>query len=145
MGPNETASMIPGGPRVIAVFDGNGYCRAQIKHFLGMQTGSRTPHGLSLMVGGRLHRLRMRFGHPTALKALDLQTLPDHASVSWTAKRIGRYDPSAGVCGVGDCTRLLETLSDLRETSGPRIDRIPLVQLTTFSTADQEIIFFALQ
>ena len=36
-----------------------------------MQTGSRTPHGLGLMVGGRLHRLRMRFGHSIALKALD--------------------------------------------------------------------------
>ena len=73
MGPNETASTIPGGPRVIGVFDVHGCCRAQIKHFFGMQTGSRTPHGLGLMVGGRLHRLRMRFGHPIALKGLELQ------------------------------------------------------------------------
>ena len=73
MGPNETASMIPGGPRVISVFDGSGCCRAQIKHFLGMREGSRTAYGLGLMVGGRLHRLRMRFGHPIALKGLELQ------------------------------------------------------------------------
>ena len=69
MGPNETAITLPGGPRIISVIDGSGRCRAQIKHFFGMQTGSRTPHGLGLMVGGRLHRMRMRFGHPTALKA----------------------------------------------------------------------------
>ena len=36
-----------------------------------MQTGSRTRYGLGLMVGGRLHRLRKRFGHPKALKALE--------------------------------------------------------------------------
>ena len=35
-----------------------------------MQIGSRTPYGLGLMVGRRLHRMRMRFGHPIALKAL---------------------------------------------------------------------------
>jgi hypothetical protein len=44
-----------------------------------MREGSRTRYGLGLMVGGRLHRLRMRFGHPIALKALELQTLTDHA------------------------------------------------------------------
>ena len=36
-----------------------------------MQEGSGTRYGLGLMVGGRLHRLRMRFGHSIALKALD--------------------------------------------------------------------------
>ena len=36
-----------------------------------MQIGSRTPYGLGVMVGRRLHRLRMRFGHHIALKALD--------------------------------------------------------------------------
>ena len=40
-------------------------------------------------------------------------------------------DPSADVCGVGDCARLVLTLSDPRETSGPRIDRIPPARLTT--------------
>ena len=79
MGPNETAIMIPGGPRVIGVFDSSGRCRAQIKHFFVMQIGSRTPYGLGLMVGGRLQRLRMRFGHPIALKGLELLTLADHA------------------------------------------------------------------
>ena len=36
-----------------------------------MQIGSRTPYGVGLMVGSRLHRMRMRFGHSIALKALD--------------------------------------------------------------------------
>ena len=68
MGSNETAITIPGGPRKIVIFDVQGRAKAQIKHFFGMQTGSRTPHGLGLMVGRRLHRLRMRFGHSIALK-----------------------------------------------------------------------------
>jgi hypothetical protein len=72
MGSNEIAITIPGGPRVISVFDGSGRCRAQIKHFLGVLIGSRTPYGLGVMVGRRLHRVRMRFGHPIALKALEL-------------------------------------------------------------------------
>ena len=60
MGPNETASMIPGGSRVISVFDVHGRCRAQIKHFLGVLIGSRAPYGLGLMVVSHLHRMRMR-------------------------------------------------------------------------------------
>ena len=84
MGPNEIAIAIPGGPLVIDVFDVSGCCRAQIKHFFGMQIGSWTPHGLGLMVSVRLHRLRMRFGHPIALKAPDqnhLQIIPDSAGL----------------------------------------------------------------
>ena len=34
-------------------------------------------------------------------------------------------DGSARACGVGDCARLIPTLGNPRETSGPRIDRIP--------------------
>ena len=58
MGPNETASTLPRGPRVISVFDVHGCCRAQIKHFFGVLIGSRTPYGLGLMVVSRLHRMR---------------------------------------------------------------------------------------
>ena len=71
MGPNETASTLPGGPRIISVFDVHGCCRAQIKHFFGVLIGSRTPYGLGLMVGRRLHRMRRILGQPIALKALD--------------------------------------------------------------------------
>ena len=38
------------------------------------------------------------------------------------------YSGNGGVDGVGDCTRPAETLSDLRKTSGPRIDRFPLAR-----------------
>ena len=34
-------------------------------------------------------------------------------------------DRSARACGVGDCPRLGPTENDFRETSGPRLDRIP--------------------
>ena len=62
MEPNETAITIPGGPRVIGVFDGTGRHRAQIKHFFGTQIGSWTPYGLGLKLVSRLHRMRMLFG-----------------------------------------------------------------------------------
>ena len=53
-------------------------------------------------------------------------------------------DPSADVCGVGDCARLVLTLSDPRETSGPRIDRIPLALADHFgivSAVNKKITF----
>jgi len=71
MGPNETASTIIGGPRKIVIFDVQRHAKAQIKHFLGMQDGSRTAYGVGLMIGSRLHRMRTRPGHSIALKALD--------------------------------------------------------------------------
>ena len=64
--------MIPGRVLIlILILDVHGCRRAQIKHLFGMLIGSRTPYGLGLMMGGRLHRMRMNFGHPIALKALD--------------------------------------------------------------------------
>ena len=51
MGPNETASTLPGGPLVIDVCDGSGCCRAQIKHFFEVLTGSRTSAGVGLRLG----------------------------------------------------------------------------------------------
>jgi len=49
-----------------------------------MQDGSRTPSGVGLKLVSRLHRLRMRFGHPIALKALDQnhwQIIPESAEL----------------------------------------------------------------
>ena len=68
MGPNETASMIPGGPRKIVIFDVQGRAKAQIKHFFGMQIGSRTPSGLGQLLVRRLHRTRRSLGQYIALK-----------------------------------------------------------------------------
>ena len=61
MGSDETAITIPGGPRVIDVFYGDGRHRVQIIYFLWMQIGSRTPSGIGLESGGRLRRMRGRF------------------------------------------------------------------------------------
>ena len=52
---------------------------------------------------------------------------------------------SARVCGVDDCARLLPTLSDPREASGPRIGRIPLAcdrPLWAVSTANPKYYLF---
>ena len=62
MGPDETAITIPGGPRVIGVFAGNGRHRAQIIYFFRMQIGSRTPSGIGLGSGSRLDRKRRFLG-----------------------------------------------------------------------------------
>jgi len=70
MGPNETAITIRGGPRIISVFDVHGCHRVQIKHFFGMQTDSRTPSGLDLLLVRRLHRRRCCAGQAIALKVL---------------------------------------------------------------------------
>ena len=43
------------------------------------------------------------------------------------------------VYGRGDCARLILTLSDPGETSGPRIDRIPLARLTTLAPSAPRI------
>ena len=74
MGPNETASTIIGGPRKIVIFDVQGRAKAQIKHFFGMQIGSRTPSGLDPLLVRRLHRTRCCAGHAIALKVLSSPT-----------------------------------------------------------------------
>ena len=67
MGSDETAITIPGGPRVIDVFYGDGRHRVQIIYFLWMQIGSRTPSGIGLGSGGRLRRMRRRLVLPREL------------------------------------------------------------------------------
>ncbi len=62
MGSDETASTIPGGPRVIDVLTGTGRDRAQITHFFRGQIGSRRPLEVGLVVGSRLYRIRRRCG-----------------------------------------------------------------------------------
>ena len=62
MGPRETAITIPGGPRVIDVFSGDGCHRAQIIYFFRMQIGARTRSGIDLGSGGPLDRMRRFLG-----------------------------------------------------------------------------------
>ena len=52
----------------------------------------------------------------------------DHGGDLWAAEHLSSYvstDGSTSARGVGACPCLPPTLSNLRETSGPRIDRIP--------------------
>ena len=129
---NETASTTSGGPRVIVIFDVHGCCRAQINHFFGVVIGSRARQGLGLMLGSRLHRMRMRLGHPIALRALEL--------IHWVFM-LKLSGLSASVSSVGDCARLVPTLSDPGETAGPRIDRIPPTRLTTSAPRIKKLLF----
>ena len=67
IGSDETAITIPGGPRVIDVFDGNGCHRAQIIYFFRTQIGARTRSGIDLGSGGPLDRMRRSLVLPTEL------------------------------------------------------------------------------
>ena len=48
---------------------------------------------------------------------------------------------SGGVCGAGDCARLVETIGDPRETCGPRIDSIPQARPTTSTPRIKKLPF----
>ena len=79
MGSDETATAITGGPRVIDVFSGDGCHRAQIICFFRMQIGSRTPSGVGLVVGSRLHRIRHRCGSLVLFESPGSKTCPKDA------------------------------------------------------------------
>ena len=125
MGSDETATATTGGPRVIAYLTGTGRHRAQIIYFFWMQIGPRTRSGIGLGSGGPLDSMRRCLVLPRELWI-------EIFGKSWS-RAIERKGPclyvctdgSAHACGVGDYPRLLATLGDPRETSGPRIDRIP--------------------
>jgi len=125
MGSNETATATTGGPRVIDVLDGNG-----------------APSGPNCTLFSGADRLadalRDRSGvgwspmpHAPVLGAPQraLDPKPWHFVLQTSGLRCILADVSeagsARTRGVGDCTRLVPTSSDLRATSGPRIDRIP--------------------
>ena len=127
MGPNETAITIPEGPRVISVFDVHGCSRAQIKHFFGMPIGSRTSYWVGLMVGSRLHRMRMRLELYRDLWIEILAIYPNASELRCILVDVSEAG-RGGVCGVGSCARLVPTLSDPGKTSGLRVDSIPLAQ-----------------
>ena len=125
MGPNETATAITGGPRVIDVFDGNG-------------APSGPNYLLFLDVDRLSYALRDRSGvgwsprpHAPVLgalqRALDRNLWQIMANRGIAQRTMGdvSYSGSGGVGGVCVCTRPVPTLSNPRETSGPRIDRIP--------------------
>ena len=106
----------------MAFLPGTGRHRAQIAHFLWWQIGSRRPHGVGLIVGKRLCRIRRRCDSPRALEAIAKLFM-----VLWAAllRELADYAPSPGACGVGACACIVPTLGDPRDTSWAGIDRIP--------------------
>ena len=62
MGSDETAITIPGGPRVIDVFDGNGAPSGPNYLLFSGEIGSWRSLGVGLVVGSRLHRIRHQCG-----------------------------------------------------------------------------------
>ena len=125
MGPSETATATTGALEKLTFFTGTGRHRAQIIYFFRMQIGSRTPSGIGLGSGSRLRRMRPYLELPRELWI-------EIFGKSWS-RAIERKGPclyvctdgSRRACGVGACARLVATLGAPRETSGPRIDRIP--------------------
>ena len=104
---------------------GTGRDRVQIAHFFRGQIGSWTPSGIGLGSGSRLRRMCWRLG-------LSRELWIEIFGKSWS-RAIERKGPclyvctdgSRRACGVGDCPRLVPTPGASRETSGPRIHRIP--------------------
>ena len=123
MGSNETAITIPGGPRVIDVFTGDGAIGP--KDLLFSQA-DRRPDSLWDRSGtGWSPR-----PHAAALGARQGALDPKLWGLALD-KHLASYvsfDASACACAVGDCTRQTQTPSDPMETSGPRIDRFRLVR-----------------
>ena len=101
---------------------GTGRHRVQITPFFRGQIAPWRSLGVGLVVGSRLHRIRRRCDCPRALEAIAKLFM-----VIWAAlvRESVDYAPIPGVCGVGACACLILTLGNPRETSGPRIDRIP--------------------
>jgi len=104
---------------------GTGLHRAQITHFFRMQIGPRTRSGIGLGSGGPLDSMRRCLVLPRELWI-------EIFGKSWS-RAIERKGPCLYVCtdgnrracAVGVCARLVPTLCDSWETSGPQIDRIP--------------------
>ena len=104
---------------------GTGCHRVQFIYFFRGQIGPRTRSGIGLGSDSRLRRMRRCLVLPRELWI-------EIFGKSWS-RAIERKGPclyvctdgSRRACGVGACARLVATLGAPRETSGPRIDRIP--------------------
>ena len=141
MGSNETATATTGGPRVIDVFDGNGAPSGP--NYLLFVDADRPSDSLRDRSGvwwsPRPHAPVL--GAPQ--RALDRNLCQIMAKRGIAQRTLGDVSYS-GSGGVGDCPRLISTLGDPRETSGPRIDRIPLTRPSWWrrQLATQEIYCF---
>ena len=103
---------------------GTGRHRAQIVYFFRVQIGSRTPSRIGLGSGSRLRRMRPYLELPRELWI-------ENFGGSWS-RAIERKGPclyvytdgSRRACAVGDCTCIVPTLGDPRDTYWAGIDRI---------------------
>ena len=84
---DETASTIPGWPRVIDALRGTGRHRVQITYFFRGQIGSWRPLGVGLVVGKCLHRIRHRCGSLVLSQSPGSKPWPITAKVAWSAER----------------------------------------------------------
>ena len=126
-------------------FTGTGRHRAQIIYFFHMQIGSRTPSGIGLGSGSRLRRMRPYLELP---RELWIEIFGKSWSRAIERKGPCSYvctDGSRRACDVGACACIVQTLNELRETSGPRIDRIPLARPTPLARQYRELkkLFFS--
>ena len=120
-------------------FTRTGRHRVQITYFFRMYIGSRTPSGIGLGSGSRRYRMRRFLG---LSRELWIQNFGGSWSRAMERKGTCLYVCTAGsprACGVGVCTCIVPTLSELRETSGPRIDRIPLARPTPLARQYREL------
>ena len=104
---------------------GMGRHRTPDPYFFRGQIGSRKSLGVDLVVGSRLHRIRLRLGLPESSES---KTWGISGQAECLAERNARYvsiDGSGRACGVGDCTCLHNDPRRPRGDPGPRIDRIP--------------------
>jgi len=125
MGSDETAITVPGGPRVIDVFDGNG-APSGPNYLLFVDTDRLSASLRDRSEVGWSPRPHVPIlGAPQ--RALDpkLWGLGPWLDVWLRELPYLSTDGSGCACGVGDYPCLFPTLGDLGESSGPRIDRIP--------------------
>ena len=125
MGSNETATATTGGPRVIDVFDGNGAPSGP--NYLLFSDADRPLDALWDRSGGEWSPRPHARELGALQRALDRNLWQTMANRGIAPRTMGDVSDSGsgGVGGVGVCTRPFPTLIDPRETSGPRINRIP--------------------
>ena len=87
IGSDETATATPGGPRVIAVFRGNGAPSGPKAQFLWWQIGSWRLLKVGLVVGKRVYRIRRRCGSLVLSESPGSKPWPKAAKAPRAAER----------------------------------------------------------
>ena len=120
---------------------GTGRHRAQIIYFFRIQIGSQTPSGIGLRSGGPLDRIRPCLGLSRELWIEKLSDLCSSPMSGWGPVLIGIHRWKRPRMRRRRLPTSSTTLGDSRETSGPRIDRIPLARPTAFGPSARHTRF----